>query len=270
MLPKSEFFRLRNQVCGELQHKPKPAYNLSIKDISTNYNAKNINDFLKFEVALVERDRILTHWHENYTHSSQRDDVLAGNRDRMEEKAFTDSSGVIRQICEHLKEDIKAIGDRWWQILKANYEGIEFSKKVNSLHKDYLQIQPYVVEGHEDHRIYGLFDDSAEFESPIWPKIRASYIYDKYHRGLKALPWNMAADELCEMKAKSLGLTVTMTMSMWSAVKVDKRIAASMSTWATIECHDVEDSYDEETQYFDAETDFSQPADTSIFGWLKF
>lgn len=230
-----------------------------------NYNSKNINDYLKFVVAKTELDDILHRW-ANRTRFSRLDDAIKHNLNEFKAMATEDNSGVVQMISEQLHEDIAAICSEWKDLNQnESLDARGVSREISQLHRQYLQIEPLLVEGHEDSYIYRLLKDTTRFNKPLWPAIRASYIY--CHTKSSSLAWNMAADQLCEIKAKSMGLSVTLGMSMWSALKIDKRIAANMSTWGDIEYNDIEDIEEDETQYFDAESEL--PSHAGLMGWLN-
>ncbi|KPI36699.1 putative RNA-dependent RNA polymerase 2 [Cyphellophora attinorum] len=265
-LPIDDFYALRRLVCG-FRRLNDPAYTKKID--FTGYNEKNINDYLKFKVAKQEMDNTLTHWSNHYSRSGRLDEALKRKVTEFKAMATEDASGVTQRISAQLELDIRYITGRWARLVNDdNLDPRTFSLEVSQLHREFLQIEPLQVPGQEDAYRYRFFAEAQRLGQPVWPAIRACYLYCATHKAFRSLAWNMAADQLCEIKAKSLGSVTTVTMRMWATLKVDKRIASTTVTWGDIGYHDIEDEEEDETQYFDAESEL--PANNSLIEWLNF
>jgi hypothetical protein len=263
-LPIDDFYKLRRKLCGA-NTLPPPAY--TQKADFVGYDEQNVNDYLKFVVAKKEMDKILTHWSNHYPRSSRLDEALRQKVTDFKAMATEDASGVTQRISTQLEVDIKGIKDKWARLVNDdNLDPRAFSLEVSQLHREYLQIEPLQVPGQEDAYRYRFFADAQRLGQPVWPAIRACYLYCATYKAFKSLPWNMAADQLCEIKAKSLGSVATVTMRMWATLKVDKRIAANTVTWGDVGYIDIEDEQEDETQYFDADSEL--PTHNSLIEWL--
>lgn len=224
---------IRSKTSGKTQLN-KPAYK---SDDATNKNLNNIVDYLKFVVAMDEKEKILSQFQKDWKEGSNYDATLSApyNKALMKyqsDKSIRDQSieadkRIGRSILQKLKEDIDTIKLRF-QTELARYKDLD-DRYENLVWAMYEQLQAVVPrrDKDHDHEINRRYDDERDELFSSWSRLRASCFYYRWNKGVS--PWYAAGSDLAKIKIDSKGAVRFMTVSMYQIMKPDGRLVKRLA-----------------------------------------
>jgi hypothetical protein len=252
---------LRRQLCGVRQLE-KPAY-LELEDsILADFEAVNVLDYLRFDVARAEKTKLLASWWQQprLNPYALDESLLKSYRfldQEIDEERQAGTVRVCRQVADRLKSDIQAISDAY-KLISVPQDGKDMAlwrKSMAEVYKTYKNIEPLRPEGEEEHWLCKMLVADKKMEGTQWQSIRASYLYKTQKNS--RLVWTMAGLDLCEMKARAMPPIIPVRARTYGTMKINTKMAKLVSEMSVVpEEEDDADllDEDEETQFFDAQT----------------
>lgn len=189
---------LRSKVSP--RSRPRPAYKDG-KASAHQIRPSSVIDFLKFEVAIPEKDRILEDFHENWHCESIRDAHLSqlwrDTRARAEREAG-EKLPELKQVLDLLKREIIYIYRQWSRHFSGDVDKMDpsvFSAIVDSTVEQVKLVQP--VE--PTHELAIRWQEERGMRNSHWDLLRASLIHHEYYSS--RFPFYTVCEGLCRMKA---------------------------------------------------------------------
>ena len=222
---------VRSKTSGKTQLNM-PAYK---SDEATNPNLNNIVDYLKFVVAMDEKDKILSQFQKDWNAMPNYDATLSAPYNKamvkyQSDKTARDQSTEIdkrvgRSILQKLKEDVDSIKARF-QTELARYKDLD-DRYENIVWAMYEQLQAIEPRRDHDHEICRRFDDERDELFSSWSRLRASCFYYRWNKGTS--PWYAVGSDLAKIKIDSKGAMRFMTASMYQIMKPDSRLVKRLA-----------------------------------------
>lgn len=212
-LSNKDWQRFRNAISPRVREKP--AYKENEK--SPVPKEGNVIDFLKFEVAVKERDKTLTEFHQKWPRKDPRvaDPVLTTLWRTTKEKASANLATVLQQ----LQKDVDAVGEEWLQGTPKNAKFTDdgFNVLVARLHQKFSGIEPLQSE----HEMSARWISETGETFCHWHLLRASCLYNKF--AVRTMCWFLAGHDLCHIKIGATGPSRTMLLEIYKTYRPDRK-----------------------------------------------
>lgn len=244
---------------------------------SPNFNKSNINDFLKFMIAHVEKERVIAAWHK-LPRSNRKDEALtkASEAYQVQGRAEDTATGpsVITTIFQKLRIELDTLVEEWKVRVSKKMTGPENDvrmhlRAIRDLHEKYRAIEPYRVPGQESHYFYRFHELAVSAGHSNWADLRASFAYSHLFSRSRPFVWSMCAEELCRMKIlNGKERMICQQDSVYTVMKLDSRALRRVEGKLTKVQEELQlmEEAEEETQYFDA---ISQMPDGTVDYYLR-
>ena len=222
------------RVLGEVspQQRLMPAY----KNEESNYHRResNIIDFLKFWVAIPEREKIFAEFHGRWpSNNNRREADPALEMPWMELKRS--ASPALKEVLLSLEKEVRSVREEWLKSMPKDLEFLDhaFDRLVESLCSQFRSIMPRGGDNELAARWRG--DGSAQFSH--WALIRASCLYHKYPAS--KMCWFLAGEELCRIKIGTTGPSREVLMDMLKIYRPDRKVLKRIFKEEELETEDV-------------------------------
>lgn len=196
----------------------------------------HVLDYLKFDVALVAIDKIREKFQKSINDSDVHfwDPDLVGLYHELEEQR-TDSR-TMKALLAHLRTEIDKVADQWRiKMAGPQQDGSDFGTRLKGLFEAWTAIAP--PPELQRSKLVQLYCEpwKGDPARSKWALLKASMTFKLcYHRTPK-LPWRLAGQQLCWIKAMvtsravSDSSAVAVTAQMWSVLKPDSRKIAGLA-----------------------------------------
>lgn len=175
----------------------------------------SVLDFLKFDVAMKQSNRILTNFDKDFDPANTRDNELKAPIDqawKLATKAKAAGDPALSDLLKALKEDTEIVHQKWIKqlgatdsfkdrhdVLKIKVDNpVDYAEVLNELMIEVNSIEPRPC----DCYVYKDFRRNGGGKGTAWSILRASSIYSTYYMG--KMPWKLVGDELCWIKSTAL------------------------------------------------------------------
>ena len=224
-LSKNDWWTIRREVAGD-RSLEEPAY----RSGRAPTKSTNVIDWLKFTVAMDERDKALQN--PRLKHDAQyKDKDLYTPWRQAHELALKQSDIELKNFLTHLRERLKELGTRfsnaaWSTRFHKDERGdaddiVKFRGAIEVICEDLKKITPASLSSSAETSITQTMLNLGPY---TWNHLRASCLYDLYPRG--AVSWYLAGRELCQIKANAVSSSSrTITAQMHSLMKLDQKLA---------------------------------------------
>ena len=219
-LSEENWTRIKIQARGQ-RDLPVPAFKKPETDVNEDFSRANIMDFLRFLVARPEKDRILRQWKGHMPQTSRWEAVLAQpfvDIQNLATECTKNGDASLQEIIDQLKINIDSIIQSWATGMSQSKKDINaYRQRVAAAYEQFTAIRPLASAQNQPYFKMMLMAPG------YWELIRASCYYCHSYDKKATLMWFMTGEELCQMKARSLGRARYMTAKMYSSTKMDTR-----------------------------------------------
>lgn len=198
---------------------------------------RNVLDYLKFDIALGETEKILTNFAQRSRPKPELDIDLRKAYDAAcidAGKAKAETKKALTALLQDLKLQSERIATEWatWiaendhlrsqKELPKDAVLLDYNKLCNELAAEIREIRPLKTACY----IYDDFDRYGGGRGSPWARLRASCIYSLHYQ--KQLPWKLVGRDLCRIKSdatedKDIDIVYGMTGRMRASMKMDVR-----------------------------------------------
>ena len=226
--------KLRSETSG-FRSLPEPMYKL---DSVRNPSFDHIIDYLKFGVATVQMNKILSEFSKKWPKEGHADQDLLAPYKKVAQRAKDEAAVgkiALRSVLDKLKNDMKDIYTVWLLGSKGQNDSIstQFNQTVETVCRQLRETEPLNV----DHPLVARWRGKSDGPVSQWSLVRASCLYNTYKFG--RLPWYAAGDQLCKIKAEACGASKMIVDKIHLAYRVDSKLAKQIIARA----RDVDDEY---------------------------
>lgn len=230
-----------------------------------NGELANVIDFLKFDVAEVQKDKVLSDFHANNSEANKYDATLSElwikwrkraekEKKLLKQSTSTEAPSTLASLLidgdESLMKRVDAVTDLWSQQVSSSFsEGssslpfgkspprTDFKSRVNFVWEEFRAIQPKPVK----HELFQRYEDEKSYAYSFWSLLRASYLYHSSYRRGVLLHWALAGEELCYLKARKWPLLRVVIPRIYNILKVDGKLTLRLLEGMQAE-HDEDDN----------------------------
>jgi hypothetical protein len=193
----------------------------------------NYLDFLKFWVAVPQKEIILKNFHDQWGGAETKKDA---DISRVWQNWWLEAEAEskrgrpeLQHVLEQLRKDINRLRDKWTQkttrTRRGKGSGEEFEANVQALHDDMRAIEPMKVDHTLVEQVRREERQGVPPSQSVWNWLRASCAYELSYKG--KFSWYAAGETLCSIKASAgeeEGKRVrAMREDIYVAMKIDGR-----------------------------------------------